>query len=135
MTKTIYVVSERSFEYNDEIYHLPYDGTGENSGQARLAFSIKEKAIEMKNQNNLEWFKDLVTIDKDKYRYNNINCYTYEPIDTIFDSKLLDSLNVKCDDESLIIPDGFSDENYIKLMNGMDEIPLPWIVSEVVYEE
>ncbi len=130
MTKTIYVVSERSFEYNDEIYHLPEDGSGGKSGVSKLAFSSKVFAMVERDKKNLEWFKEVTSGD----RYNNLSNYTYEKIDSLFDD--VSELGVIIDDDSITIPENFSEENYAKLMNAMTgDIDLPWIVSEVVYSE
>lgn len=134
MSKTIYVVSERSFEYNDEIYHLPGDGSGNKSGIPQIAFNTKEKAFLIRDENNLEWFKEVLPNPTNKRGWNqDLSSYTYDSYDEIFND-IPDELEVKITKDSIKIPDNFSEENYIKLMN-LCNIDLPWIVSEVIYEE
>lgn len=134
MTKTIYVVSERSFEYNDEIYHLPYDGSGENSGKAKLAFTNKDKALSIRDSKNIEWLKNLDN------EYGGLGAYTQEGLNGITNrgdsnrlENLFNDLKISYEDYDIIIPKDISDENAFEIIKLLDIAP--WIVSEVIFEE
>lgn len=133
--QTIYIVSERSFEYNDEIYHLPNDGSGQKSGVPQFAFSTKKAAIIIRDEKNLQWFKEILPNPTDKRGWNqDLSSYSYDSFEVLFDVKQTEKLGVEITEESIKIPENFSEENYIKLMN-LCHIDFPWIVSEVEYEE
>lgn len=128
MTRTIYVVSERSFEYNDEYYHLPYDGSGEKSGQAKLAFSDKDQALSIRDQKNIEWLKGN---DLGQYGEEGLRSLSYKNSSKL--EKLFELLKISHENYEIIVPHTISNEQAQEIVKLIDIAP--WIVSEVVYKE
>lgn len=133
MSKIIYVVSERSFEYNDEIYHFPENG--DESGVAQFAFSTKKEALLIRDQNNVKWLKELTT-NSNSYR-DNLGGYTQDGLNGLQGSQNLsnvfDKYSINYEHYEYNFPSNLSDEAYFEIVK---EIGIaPWIVSEVVYED
>lgn len=128
MTKIVYVVSERSFEYNDEYYHLPYDGSGEDCGTAKIVFSDKEKAITLRDQKNLYWLRNT---DLGQFGEDGLCSLSYKNNKLL--EVLFDKVQIAYDDYEINIPENISDEYCMKILKLIDIAP--WIVSEVEYDE
>lgn len=78
----IYVITEASFEYNDEIY---YQGESEG-GEPVLAYStreVAEKALDIKTR---EW------VDGTRTRYSSLSDYGYE-VDEVVDPEKFSELS------------------------------------------
>lgn len=88
MSDKNYIVVEKSFEYNDEIYHTSYEG--DSGGVPKFSSTDKTKAAEKVKELNLKEFKDILTS-----KYRGINCYYYgfdQVVD--YDNKLMSILKV-----------------------------------------
>jgi hypothetical protein len=76
MSTKIYVITELSFEYNDEIY---YTGEAEG-GEPVEAYSSKESADKACNLKTKDWVELLLTDS----RYDDISSYAYN-LDSLLD--------------------------------------------------
>ncbi len=116
ITETVYVVCERSFQYNDEIYHLPDEA--ENSGVPQKVFKTLKQAEEVKLHNNIEWLKN-----------TELNSYTYSQGEELFGYKSAKEIMQKLD---IHIDTKMSKLDNNKLIEILSHIKIaPWIICKV----
>jgi hypothetical protein len=105
---TAYVVFEKGYEYNDEIYHLPDVSGGDPK---RVTFS-KEDA------------KNLITVlSRDSFRGLDIGNYTYDLKDVVDEISLKEIFKInkwKWDEDNLTVPEKATDEQIDEVMKFID---------------